>query len=136
MWVLSTLIRLFMRSYLTVSQTLLRAWRARMKTATEMLGARIRELRKRLKITQEQLAERLGLDQKHMSRIELGKSYPSLDRLKKISEVLEVTLPSLFEFEHMADGQERLKQINEMVQKLGEADQRRVYKIVKALWEG
>lgn len=107
-----------------------------MKTATEMLGARIREQRKRMEMTQENLAEKLGIDQKHMSRIELGKSYPSLDRLIKIAEALDVTLPSLFEFMHMEDERERLKQINEMVQKLGEADQRRVFKIVKTFWEG
>jgi transcriptional regulator with XRE-family HTH domain len=108
----------------------------RMKTATEMLGARIREQRKRKKITQEQLAEMLGIDQKHMSRIELGKSYPSLDRLIKIAETLEVPLPSLFEFMHMVEERELLKQINEMVRLLGESDQRRVFKIVKAFLDG
>lgn len=107
-----------------------------MKTATEMLGARIREQRKRKEKTQEQLAELLGIDQKHMSRIELGKSYPSLDRLIKIAEALEVSLPSLFEFMHMEEESERLKQINEMVQMLGEADQRRLFKIVKVFLEG
>ena len=107
-----------------------------MKTANEMLGARIREQRKRKKITQDQLAELLGIDQKHMSRIELGKSYPALDRLIKIAEALEVPLPSLFEFMHMGDERERLKQINEMLQLLGETDQRRVFKIIKAFLEG
>jgi len=107
-----------------------------MKTATEMLGARIREQRKKKKITQEQLAEMLGIDQKHMSRIELGKSYPSLDRLIKIAETLEVPLPSLFEFMHMQEERELLKQINEMVRLLGESDQRRVFKIVKAFLDG
>ena len=107
-----------------------------MKTATEMLGARIREQRKRKGKTQEQLAELLGIDQKHMSRIELGKSYPSLDRLIKIAEALEVPLPSLFEFKHLDDEFNRLKQINEMAQSLGEADQRRVFKILKAFVEG
>lgn len=107
-----------------------------MKTATEMLGARIREQRKRKGITQEQLAEKLGIDQKHMSKIELGKSYPSLDRLIKVGEVLEVPLPSLFEFEHLGEERDRLKQINDMVQMLGEKDQRRVYKIVKAFLDG
>ena len=107
-----------------------------MKTATEMLGARIREQRKKKSITQEKLAETLGIDQKHMSRIELGKSYPSLDRLTMIADALEVSLPSLFEFTHLSDGREIMQQINEMVQKLGEADQRRVFKILKALLDG
>lgn len=71
-----------------------------MKNPTELLGARIRELRKARRLTQEQLAELLGIEQKHISLIELGKSYPSLDRLMRIAEILGVPLPSLFDFAH------------------------------------
>lgn len=107
-----------------------------MKSATEMLGARIRELRKSAGLTQEQLAERLGIDQKHMSRIELGKSYPSLDRLIMIGETLNVSLPSLFNYMHMNEAAVRGKAIGEMIGQLDERDQRRVYKIVKVMLEG
>lgn len=107
-----------------------------MKSATEMLGARIRELRKHKGLTQEQLAEALGIDQKHMSRIELGKSYPSLDRLVKIADALKVALPNLFEFMHMEDREDRGDQIQDMLRLLDEKDQRRVYKIVKAFLDG
>lgn len=71
-----------------------------MKNATELLGARIRELRKAQSLTQEHLADFLGIEQKHVSLIEQGKSYPSLDRLMRIAEVLKVPLPSLFDFAH------------------------------------
>ena len=71
-----------------------------MKVSTELLGARIRELRKASGMAQEHLAEVLGIEQQYMSRIELGKSYPSLDRLMRIAEVLKVPLPSLFDFAH------------------------------------
>lgn len=107
-----------------------------MKTATEMLGARIRELRKKKVLTQEQLAETLGIDQKHMSRIELGKSYPSLDRLIMISDALAVPLPDLFEFMHMDSKGVRAHKIEDMLLMLDEKDQRRIYKIVKAFLEG
>lgn len=71
-----------------------------MKVSTELLGSRIRELRKARGMAQEHLAEVLGIEQQYMSRIELGKSYPSLDRLMRIAEVLNVPLPSLFDFAH------------------------------------
>jgi transcriptional regulator with XRE-family HTH domain len=71
-----------------------------MKAATELLGLRIRELRKAQGIAQEHLAEVLSIEQQYMSRIELGKSYPSLDRLMRIAEALKVPLPSLFDFAH------------------------------------
>jgi transcriptional regulator with XRE-family HTH domain len=105
-------------------------------TATEMLGARIRELRKRRGLTQEQLAEKLGVDQKHMSKIELGKSYPSLDRLILISESLGVSLPDLFEFMHTTSKEDRSQKIEEMLLLLNEKDQRRIFKIVKTFLEG
>jgi len=136
MHVLSTTIRLNQRSNSSFCQTFLRHGGERMKTANEMLGTRIREQRKRKKITQEQLAEKLGIDQKHMSRIELGKSYPSLDRLIKIAETLEVPLPCLFEFMHLEEERELVKQINEMVHQLSESDKRKVFKILKAFLGG
>jgi len=44
-----------------------------MKSNKELLGARIRELRKGLKMSQEQLSELVDVDPRYISRIELGK---------------------------------------------------------------
>lgn len=107
-----------------------------MQNVTELFGARIRELRKARGMTQDQLAELLDIEQKHVSLIELGKSYPSLDRLTRIAEALQVPLPSLFDFMHMEGESERLQVIEEMLRRLEEADQRRIFKIVKAFLEG
>ena len=41
-----------------------------------LLGKRIREYRQKYGMTQFQLAEKLGIDDKHLSRIELGKNMP------------------------------------------------------------
>lgn len=106
-----------------------------MKNVTELFGARIRELRKSRKLTQEQLAEFLGIDQKHISLIELGKSYPSLDRLARIAESLHVSLPSLFEFDHLENERVRVEQIEEMLRDLGEKDQQKIFRIVKVFRE-
>ncbi|MCE1227503.1 MAG: helix-turn-helix domain-containing protein [Geobacteraceae bacterium] len=103
-----------------------------MQSANELLGKRIRELRKKAKLTQEQVAELLGIDQKHMSRIELGKSYPSLDRLIKISEVVGVSLPKLFAFDHVKPERELQQQIAEMLIQLESKDLKRVFRIVEA----
>jgi len=107
-----------------------------MKTATELFGARIRELRKQRGMIQEQLADVIGIEQKHVSLIERGKSYPSLDRLMRIAEVLQVPLPALFVFEHLEDAVDRARSIEADVQALSEQDQRRVFKIVKMFKEG
>lgn len=107
-----------------------------MENVTILFGARIRELRKAHGMTQGQLADLLDIEQKHVSLIELGKSYPSLDRLMLIAKALQVPLPSLFDFGHMAGENERIQSIEEMVRQLGEADQRRIYRIVKTFLEG
>lgn len=102
-----------------------------MQSANELLGKRVRELRKKAKLTQEQLAELLGIDQKHMSRIELGKSYPSLDRLIKISEVVGISLPKLFEFGHVRPERELQQQVAEMLVQLETKDLKRIFRIIE-----
>lgn len=56
------------------------------------IGAIIREQRKRKKFTQEYVAERVGLSDKHFSRIEGGKYIPNLINFFNILEVLELNL--------------------------------------------
>jgi transcriptional regulator with XRE-family HTH domain len=107
-----------------------------MDNATELFGKRIRELRKLRGLSQDDLGAKIGIDQKHMSRIELGKSYPSLDRLIQISDALEVDLPALFVFGHLDTNAKRTKRIEEMIQRMDEGDQQRMYKIAKTFLDG
>ena len=106
------------------------------KNLTVMFGARIRELRKNRGMTQDQLAEYLGIEQKHVSLIEHGKSYPSLDRLERISEALQVPLPSLFDFMHMEEPKEQALSIEEVLKRFDEKSRRKAYKIIQAVLKG
>ena len=56
------------------------------------LGTKIKNLRKAMGLTQEQLAERLNIDYKYLSKIENGLHLPSYKTLIKISSVLGVKL--------------------------------------------
>lgn len=71
--------------------------RAQMKKY-ESLGANIYYYRRRRKLTQEQLAERVGVEPNHVSNIELAKTGASLDVLFQIADVLEIPVYKLFEF--------------------------------------
>lgn len=51
-------------------------------------GKKISEIRKSKKITQSELAERTGLTQNHISRIENGEYSPRLDIASKIADAL------------------------------------------------
>ena len=55
------------------------------------IGQRIRKYRKAVGLSQEQLAERVGISIPHMSHIETGNTKLSLPVLVTISEILEVT---------------------------------------------
>ena len=71
-----------------------------MNTIKKLLGKRIKKLRTAKKLTQEDLADILGTDQKHISNIECGVTFPS-QLLKEIAKALNVSLPELFDFEHL-----------------------------------
>ncbi len=52
----------------------------------------IQNARREKKLTQLELSEKIGISEKHMSKIETGKSYPALDTFLKILETLNLTL--------------------------------------------
>ncbi|SFL90908.1 helix-turn-helix domain-containing protein [Pelosinus propionicus] len=60
-----------------------------------MQGKRIRALREMQGITQLELAEKAGIDNSLVSRIENGQSEGSIQSLKKIATVLGVTVAEL-----------------------------------------
>lgn len=53
------------------------------------LGEKIRKMRKSRGLTQEKLAELIGIDNKHLSRIEIGKHMPTYSVLKKLAKTLD-----------------------------------------------
>ena len=63
------------------------------KQATrERIGLRIAALRKLAGLSQEQLAERAGLQRTHVSRIEAGKYAVTLETIQAIAEALYMTV--------------------------------------------
>lgn len=56
----------------------------------------IAKIRKQKGFTQTKLAELVGVSKFHISRIENGKSSPSVKLLIKIADVLNVSLDDLF----------------------------------------
>ena len=63
-----------------------------------LLGNRIRQLRKPLKLTQAGLADKAGLSTNFIALLEKGKRSASVDTLFRISKVLKVELKELFDF--------------------------------------
>lgn len=62
---------------------------------TEKLGARIKEARVKKGMTQEELAEKLGLSVQHISVLERGVKVPKLENFVNIANLLEVDANTL-----------------------------------------
>lgn len=60
------------------------------------LGARVRELRQKKNLTQNELAMLCNFEKASMSRIESGKTNVTILTLKKISKALDVELIEFF----------------------------------------
>ncbi len=52
----------------------------------------IQNARKQKGLKQSQLAEMVGISEKHLSKIETGKNYPALDNFLKMVEILNLSL--------------------------------------------
>lgn len=61
-----------------------------------MVGRRIAQLRRALRLTQARLAERVGLQPETISRLETGAAMPSIERLAAVAAALDVDLHDLF----------------------------------------
>lgn len=60
------------------------------------LGKRIQKLRKNSGLTQEELAEKIGISRAYMGFIEQGRYSASLEVLEKIAKVLRIKMSDLF----------------------------------------
>lgn len=101
-----------------------------MSSGNKVFGKRIKELRERKKLTQEKLAEKVGLDLQTISRIETGYYFTSFENLEKLANALDVTMADLFNFEHIKTKEELIKEINTELSTSSEKDVQRIHKLI------
>ena len=65
----------------------------------KLLGKRLKEIRKSKNLTQEQVAEMVGVETPSISNIENGKFYPAAENLDKLMEALNISPHELFNCE-------------------------------------
>ena len=64
-------------------------------------GAAIKALREKKRLTQQQLAEKLSVSDKAVSKWETGKGFPDISLLEPLASVLQVSLPELLSGEQI-----------------------------------
>lgn len=102
----------------------------------QLLGQRIKMLRKQKHLTQEQLAEKVGVDARHISRLETGAHYPSMETLERVAEVLERPMVDLFAFPKDKDTEEAMRFfLIDLGRTLELEELRRVVRVVRATVE-
>lgn len=101
-----------------------------MSSGNKVFRKRIKELRERKKLTQERLAEKVGLDLQTISRIETGYYFTSFENLEKLANALEVTMADLFNFGHLKTKEELIKEINTELSTSSEKDVQRIHKLI------
>lgn len=99
----------------------------------KLLGKRIKELRKAQGVSQQHLAELANIDQRSLSHIECGDTFPS-KALLDIADALHIELKDLFDFQHLnLDSQRMSTYIKDNVDYLPQEYLTAVYRMVKSL---
>lgn len=58
-------------------------------------AVRLRQIRKRRKMTQDALAKAAGVSRAYLSRLEMGRHDPPLSRLRRLAKILKVSVGEL-----------------------------------------
>lgn len=97
----------------------------------KLLGKRIKELRKEKGLTQERLAELIGIETCSLSAIESGRHFPSLPTIEKISNILKIDLKVFFDFQHLKSRAEKIEEIIKSIDIQSEDTINLIYRIIK-----
>lgn len=98
----------------------------------KMIGDRLKELRTRKDVTQEQLAEKVEINTKYLSSIERGKENPTLDIFIRIAKALDVDIGDIFNQLEIEDPAKRLSAINALLAQASKEQLKTVLKILLA----
>jgi transcriptional regulator with XRE-family HTH domain len=99
----------------------------------QMIGARIKQIRNRKGLTQDQLAEKMEISPKYLSSIERGRENPTLDTLIKLSDSLDVKISDIFSIIEIEDPAKRKFLVNSLMKEASDDQLRLAYKVLSAI---
>ena len=67
-----------------------------MKSEQQLMGTRIKNLRKEEKMSQEELASKLGISRSYLTKIENGQRGLSIEIMQKLCKVFNITMEEFF----------------------------------------
>ncbi len=99
----------------------------------ERFGKHLKELRKAKSLTQEQMAEIVGIEPVNISKIERGMHFPQPEKIEKIANALNTDIKELFNFDHIQNKEMLIDYINNTLKRFDLKDIEIVYKFIKSL---
>ena len=100
------------------------------KELSTIFGNNLRERRKELKLTQSELATKIGISTSFYANIERGNRFVSLEVLNRLANALNISIGRLFE-KHKSN--ETLENINDMLRMCSQEDLKTVENILEAI---
>lgn len=104
-----------------------------MSSLKSKFGKRIKELRKSIGYTQEEVAEKIGIEPTNLSKMENGLHFPQSEKLEKLANVFNTNIMDLFDFEHFREKEVLIKEINDYLNSTSCKNIEIVYKFIKSL---
>lgn len=101
------------------------------KNLKQNFADNLKRIRKSRKLTQEQLAENVGVDFRYISLLENGKNFPSSDLIEKLAESMNVNVSDFFIFEDKATREEIESSLKNLLPILNDEKLKLLFKIAK-----
>lgn len=98
----------------------------------KVMGLKIREIRKKAKLTQEQFCERIKIEPTSLSNIENGKSFPSMQTVVNILKEFEILPQDFFDTEYLKKETELESEMCDIIKDLPTDKKRIIYRIIKS----
>ena len=99
----------------------------------ELLGKRIKDLRKEKGLTQEEFAEMINISQRTLSGIEVGKNFLTSQTLDKILEVFEIQPDEIFKVKSLRSAEELREELIITIKNISAEKIKIIYSIIDAI---
>ncbi|MEI8129235.1 MAG: helix-turn-helix transcriptional regulator [bacterium] len=104
-----------------------------MSSGSKQFGARIKELREEQGLTQENLAENIGVEYQTINRIENGVYFTNYNNLENLAKTFNVSIDELFNYSHLNKKPSLIKEINIFLENSAPKELEFIYKFIRAL---
>ncbi len=103
-----------------------------MAQLSKLLGLRIKDLRKRKKMTQAMLADTIGMETTNLCKLENGGQLPKEENIEKIAIALNVEIKDLFDFGYIKSSQNIKKELLKIINSATPKELELYYKLITA----